>query len=587
MNPMLKEKLTLLTTKPGCYLMKNKDNQIIYVGKAKNLHRRVNSYFNKMQTGKTKALVDNICDFDYITTNSEMESLILEINLIKKYNPKYNILLKDDKTYPFIALTNEKYPLLKIVRSKHRKKTKDKLFGPFPNVVSARKTVEILNRLYPLRKCNTLKKDVCLYYHINECLGYCKYPVEQAKIDNMTKEISNILNGDYRTLTKKLEEEMTMASESLNYEKALEIKNTIADIKKTISKQIIVSNLKYNFDVFGFSEKDHLLTIETLFIRDGVVIGKQHQIITDYVDVYDTYVRYIIDFYETFPLPKQIVINPTEDKEILEEYLKVPVITPVKGDIKKILNMSNQNAEVILNEKIELIKKDESEKEKAISSLQELLGIPSVNRIELFDNSHLFGTYYVGGMVVFENFTPKRNEYRKFKISTDVKDDLSAMKEVIYRRYYRVLLENLPKPDLIIVDGGELQINAVKEVLSSLNLAIPLMGLKKDEHHHTNVIVTETLEEKPLPKDNKLFLYLTKMQDEVHRYAITYHRSIKSKGSMASILENISGIGEKRRKQLLKKYGSVNKIKEASIEELAKIIPKEVAQELKEYLEKE
>ena len=295
----------------------------------------------------------------------------------------------------------------------------------------------------------------------------------------MTKEISNILNGDYRTLTKKLEEEMTMASESLNYEKALEIKNTIADIKKTISKQIIVSNLKYNFDVFGFSEKDHLLTIETLFIRDGVVIGKQHQIITDYVDVYDTYVRYIIDFYETFPLPKQIVINPTEDKEILEEYLKVPVITPVKGDIKKILNMSNQNAEVILNEKIELIKKDESEKEKAISSLQELLGIPSVNRIELFDNSHLFGTYYVGGMVVFENFTPKRNEYRKFKISTDVKDDLSAMKEVIYRRYYRVLLENLPKPDLIIVDGGELQINAVKEVLSSLNLAIPLMGLKK------------------------------------------------------------------------------------------------------------
>lgn len=253
----------------------------------------------------------------------------------------------------------------------------------------------------------------------------------------------------------------------------------------------------------------------------------------------------IIDFYETFPLPKQIVINPTEDKEILEEYLKVPVITPVKGDIKKILNMSNQNAEVILNEKIELIKKDESEKEKAISSLQELLGIPSVNRIELFDNSHLFGTYYVGGMVVFENFTPKRNEYRKFKISTDVKDDLSAMKEVIYRRYYRVLLENLAKPDLIIVDGGELQINAVKEVLSSLNLAIPLMGLKKDEHHHTNVIVTETLEEKPLPKDNKLFLYLTKMQDEVHRYAITYHRSIKSKGSMASILENISGIGEK------------------------------------------
>ena len=582
---MLKEKLRLLPTKPGCYLMKNKDGVIIYVGKAKNLKNRVNSYFNKIHTGKTKVLVDNIYDFDYIVTNTNVECLILEINLIKKYNPKYNILLKDDKTYPYIVLKNDKFPTLTIERYKVRKRTKDKLFGPFPNVNDARRTVNLLNRIYPLKKCRTLKKDVCLYYHINECLGYCKYEVDKEKLDNMEREITSILNGDYKVLTKRLEEEMYKASEALNYEKAKDLKDEIDSIKNILNKQVIVSSIRYNFDVFGIYMEDNFLSISTLFIRNGVVTGKYNKIFNNVIDN-DIYIRYIIDFYEKFSIPKEIVINDINDYEVLNEYLDVNVLIPKKGDIKKILDMANLNAEIASKEKINLIKRNENEKNIAINSLKELLNLDELNRIELFDNSHLFGTYYVGAMVVFEGFEPKKSEYRKYKISIDVKDDLSAMKEVIYRRYYRVLLDGLKKPDLIIVDGGELQVNATKEILDSLNLDIKVIGLKKDDHHRTNSIIDSNLEEIKLPKDNNLFLYLTKMQDEVHRYVITYHRNIKQKGGLSSILENVSGIGDKRRKELLKKYKSINKITEASIDELKTIIPEDVAISLIDYLNK-
>ena len=581
---MIKEKLALVPEKPGCYLHKDKNGTIIYVGKAKNLKRRVSSYFNKIQTGKTKALVDNIADFEYIVTNSEMESFILEINLIKKYDPKYNILLKDDKTYPYIMLTNEKYPTLKIIRSKKRKKTKNKLFGPFPNVTSARTTVDIINRIYPLRKCNNLKKDLCLYYHINECLGYCKYEISEEKISQMVKEITTILNGDYKKLTNKLEEEMYKESENLNYEKANLIKHEIEAIKETISKQIIVSNISYDFDVFGTFSKDNFKVIETLVVRRGVIIGRVHKIFNENYFDDDFTTRYVIDFYEKYELPKEIVVNDDFDKELISNYLNINVITPEKGNIKKILEMANNNASITLNNKIEELKKDKNVKEKITEELKNILNLEKLDRIELFDNSHLFGTFYVGGMVVYKNMEPARKEYRKYKISTDVKDDLSAMKEVIYRRYYKVLLEDLEKPDLIIVDGGELQVNATKEVLDSLNLPIKVIGLKKDDKHKTSVIVDSNNIEIPLPKDNNLFLYLTRMQDEVHRFAITYHRNIKTKGLISSILDNVSGIGDKRKKELLKKYKSITKIKEASIEELSKIIPENVAIDLKKYL---
>ena len=581
---MIKDKLRLVPEKPGCYLMKDENGTIIYVGKAKNLKRRVSSYFNKVQTGKTFALVRNIKDFEYIVTSSEKESFILEINLIKKHNPKYNILLKDDKTYPYIVLTNEKYPSVRIVRSKKRKRIKGKVFGPYPNVMSARNTVNLINRLYPLKKCVKLKKDLCLYYHIGECLGYCKNKIEDSVIDNMTKEITRILNGDYKFVTKKLENEMEKASNNLNYERALELKNLIGDIKNTISKQIIVSSTRYNFDVFGFKEIDGFINISVLIVREGVVVGRISKIIEDFIDENDTYSRYILDFYEKYDKPKKVIVNDL-GVEGLEELLEVNVLIPKKGDIKKILNMANLNAEINLKEKLEKIKKDDKIRYESIEYLKNILGLKKLERIELFDNSHLFGTYYVGAMVVFRDFLPDRNEYRKYKIEKDVKDDLSAMKEVIYRRYYRALLEKTELPDLIVVDGGRLQISATLEVVNSLNLDIPVVGLKKDDKHRTSKLVLSNFNEIEIENKN-VFVYLYKMQEEVHRFAITYHRSIKNKGMLKSVLEEVPGVGEVRRKKLLSKYPSVNKIKNASIEELSEIIPYDVAKSLLEFLNK-
>ena len=580
----IKEKLKLVPVKPGCYIDKDINGNVIYVGKAKNLKRRVSSYFNKIHTGKTKALVDTIDDFTYIVTKTDAESFILEINLIKKYSPKYNILLKDDKTYPYIMLTNEKYPILKIIRSKKRKKTKNKLFGPYPNVTSAKDTVSILNRIYPLRKCERMPKDTCLYYHINECLGYCKYKVDEEKIKEMIKEITSILNGDHKILTKKLQEEMLKASESLNYEKANMIKHEIEDIKETVEKQVIVSNVDYNFDCFAYIIKDDFISCETLFVRKGVVVGTVNEIFSLKEQEDDFITRYIIDFYTKYEVPKQIIVKDETDIDTLREILNTNIKQVSKGKLNDIYKMTLENAKISLDNEIEKLRKDENTKKAVTEDLKRLLNLKNLERIELFDNSHLFGTFYVGGMVVYNNMEPQKDEYRKFKIDKNVTNDIDAMKEVIYRRYYRVLVQDLKKPDLIIVDGGEIQVKAVLEVLNSLNLDIKVAGLKKDDNHRTKVLINEFLEEIPLPKDNKLFLYLTKMQDEVHRFAITYHRDIKAKGSISSILDNIKGIGSVRRKALLKKYKNINKIKEAPLEELSKIIPKDVAQNLLEFL---
>ncbi len=580
----IKEKLKLVPEKPGCYIHKDINGNVIYVGKAKNLKRRVSSYFNKIHTGKTKALVDTIDDFTYIVTKTDAESFILEINLIKKYSPKYNILLKDDKTYPYIMLTNEKYPILKIIRSKKRKKTKNKLFGPYPNVTSAKDTVAILNRIYPLRKCERMPKDTCLYYHINECLGYCKYKVDEEKIKEMIKEITSILNGDHKILTKKLQEEMLKASESLNYEKANMIKHEIEDIKETVEKQVIVSNVEYNFDCFAYIIKDDFISCETLFVRKGVVVGTVNEIFSLKEQEDDFITRYIIDFYTKYEVPRQIIVKDETDIDTLSEILNTNIKQVSKGKLNDIYKMTLENAKISLDNEIEKLRKDENTKKAVTEDLKRLLNLKNLERIELFDNSHLFGTFYVGGMVVYNNMEPQKDEYRKFKIDKNVTNDIDAMKEVIYRRYYRVLVQDLKKPDLIIVDGGETQVKAVLEVLNSLNLDFKVAGLKKDDNHRTKVLINEFLEEIPLPKDNKLFLYLTKMQDEVHRFAITYHRDIKAKGSISSILDNIKGIGSVRRKALLKKYKNINKIKEAPLEELSKIIPKDVAQNLLEFL---
>ena len=583
---MFKEKLALVPDLPGSYQMKDINGNIIYVGKAKNLKKRLKSYFTGRVTGKTKKLVSDIVDFEYIVTSSELESLILEITLIKKYNPKYNILLKDDKSYPYIEFTKDKYPILKVVRNVNKKKNKNNLYGPFPNASAARRVVEMLNRIYPLRKCEKLGKEYCLYYHIGECLGYCKNNVDMEKLDNMKKEIIAFLNGDSTHVLKELNNKMLDASNKLNFEKAKEYKQMIDDINITLKDQKIVLNKDINLDLFNYYSEENYLSIQVFFIRGGTLFGRSKKIINITDTENESFIEYIIRFYEKELLPKEILVPETIDSDILSKYLNISVRTPYRGDMKNLMNLAFENAKIILDEELKTITQDAKIRMDAVKELSIILGNKKAERIETFDNSHLFGTYYVSGMVVFENFLPLKQEYRKFKIDINTKDDLKAMEEVLYRRYYRLLMEKGKFPDLIIVDGGETQVNVAKKVLSELNLNISLIGLKKDNHHRTSVVVTSDLNEIELDSNSPLFHFLTRIQDEVHRFAITYHRQIKNKGTLSSVLEMVPGIGVKRRQELLRKYSSLKKIKESSVEELSKIIPKEVAIELLKYLEK-
>ena len=579
-----KEKLALVPTKPGSYQMKNKDGVIIYVGKAKNLQRRLRSYFTRTVTGKTKMLVDDIDDFEYIVTSSELESLILEITLIKKYDPKYNILLRDDKSYPYIELTNDKYPTLKVVRNVKRKKSKNHLYGPYPNVSAARKTVNMINRIYPLRKCDKLKKELCLYYHINECLGYCVKEIDSKEIDDMKKEIISFLKGDSTDICKRLEEEMFKASEALNYEKANELKLMLEDIDTTLKRQKIDLNNNDSFDLVNFYTDNNYISIELFFIRNGLLFGRHNEIIPFLDDDKESVLEYLIKFYDKNILPKELYIPSSLDEEIINEYFSIKVFKPQKGKMKSLMDLCFDNAKEQLELREETVKKDDLERLNALNELKELLGVDSVSRMESFDNSHLFGTYYVGGMVVFNDFIPDKDSYRKYKISTDVKDDLSAMREVLYRRYYKVLMEEEKRPDLIVMDGGALQVNVCKEILDGFNLDIPIIGLVKDNKHRTNHIIDKDLNVLEVKKDSKLFLFLTRIQDEVHRFAITYHRNIKSKGALSSVLDVVPGIGEVRKKELLKKFGSLKKMKEASIEELSDVVGRDVASNLIDHL---
>lgn len=579
-----KEKLSLVPTKPGSYQMKDKDGVVIYVGKAKNLQRRLRSYFTRTLTGKTKMLVDNIDDFDYIVTSSELESLILEITLIKKYDPKYNILLRDDKSYPYIEFTNEKYPILRVVRNVKRKKNKNHLYGPYPNVTAARKTVNMINRIYPLRKCDKLKKDLCLYYHINECLGYCKKEIDFEVMEKMKKEIISFLKGDATIISKKIEEEMEKASLALNYEKALELKTMLEDIDTTLRQQKIDLNKNYNFDLVNYYYDNNYLSIEIFFIREGLLFGRHNEIITSLGDISNEIIEYLVRFYDKGIVPHELLVPKEVDKELLAEYFGIKVLCPQKGKLKSLLDLGYENAKEQLELQEETLKRDDEERLKAIDELKELLGIEKLRRIESFDNSHLFGTFYVGGMVVFDDFLPNKDLYRKYKISTEVKDDLGAMREVIYRRYFKTIMGEMYKPDLIVMDGGELQISVCLEILESLNLDIPIIGLVKDKKHRTNQIMNQNYEILKVDKDSKLFLFLTRIQDEVHRFAITYHRNIKAKGALASVLDVVPGIGEVRKKELLKKFGSLKKMKEATTSDLASVVGEDIAVKLEEYL---
>lgn len=579
----ISEKLRLLTTEPGCYLMKDVTGKIIYVGKAKNLKRRVSSYFNREHTGKTKALVQNIDDFEYIVTSTEVESLLLEINLIKKYSPKYNIMLKDNKSYPYIEITNEKYPRLIISRPRKIKNHKGKLFGPYPNANAARKTVELLNRIYPFRKCHTMGKKTCLYYHIGQCLGYCENKVSKDQLDQMINEVSSFLKGNYDYLTKKIKQLMLDASEKLNYEKAIEYKEMLEYINKVLEKQKITLNDGVNRDVINYYVKNDYISFQVLHIRDGRINMRDQEIFPLVDEIENATSSFVISFYDKNELPKEILVGEDFNIDLLSNALNVKFIIPQKGLKKKLILMAKENAKVVLEEKFELIIRDEKRTFEANETLGKLIGIPNLNRIEIFDNAHLFGTFTVSGMVVFTNGRPDKKEYRKYKINSGSKDDYHTMQEVIYRRYYRVLHDKLQKPDLIIVDGGIIQINAAKEILNSLYLDIPVLGLKKNEKHSTTSLISQD-KEYSIDKTSDVFHYLTRMQDEVHRYTISYHKDIRSKGSLSSVLDNVPGIGDKRKKMLLKKYKTISELKTLKLEELEEILPSNVAKELYDFL---
>ena len=583
---MIKEKLSLVPNLPGCYLMKNKNGVVIYVGKAKKLKNRLSSYFRGTHTGKTAKLVSEIVDFEYIVVGSETESLILEINLIKKYDPKYNILLRDDKSYPYIELTNEDVPRLLIVRNLNRKKNKGRLYGPYPNVYAARQTVNLLNRMYPLRKCSTYNKKPCLYYHINQCLGYCTNKIDKKIIKDMEDEIIKFLKGDHTIISNKIKDEMLKESNNLNYEKAKELKELYDYINITLARQKVEVEDNVDRDIFGYFEDKGMLSIQVLFIRGSKIVGR-HSKITPIIDeVGDELNRYIVSFYEKGVLkPKEILVPNIVDEKILSDVLEIKVKVPQKGLKLKLVDMANENAKISLENEFEMIKKDEKKTIGANETLSKLLNIEPLDRIEIFDNSNLFGSFNVSGMVVFTNGRPNKNEYRKFKITIDKNDDYGTMKEVIYRRYFRVLRDNLTMPDLIIVDGGIGQINIAKEVIDSLNLNIPVVGLKKDNHHRTEALITSDNEEIKVEHNSDVFFYLERMQDEVHNFTINYHKQLRSKGAIESILDSIEGIGEKRKKELLKKYKSINKLKEIDVKELEEILPTSVAINLKEFLD--
>ena len=564
-----KEQLKVLPDLPGSYQFKNKDGIVIYVGKAKNLKKRVTSYFVGSHNAKTSRLVMNIDKIEYIVTNSELDALLLELNLIKKYNPRYNILLTDDKTYPYIEITNEKHPKL-IVTRKIQKKSKN-VFGPYPNVRAARDTVKLLNKIYPLRKCDKLPKTECLYYHMGQCLAPCIKEVTEVEYKEIRLSIKNFLKGDIKEVTKLLESRMLEASEKLEFERAHEYKKTIDSIKTTTNTQKINLNDMKDRDVIGFFYNEYLISIEIFFIRNGKISARHQSMFEYYSDPLKSIEDYIALFYQREVIPREVFIQEELNTETLLQFLNTKITQPQKGDKFKLLNLAILNAEQALSEKTELVKREMDRTIGSVEVLGELLDIPSPYVIEAFDNSNLFGTDAVSAMVTFVNGKPSKRDYRKYKIKLDKTSDYHMMKEVLYRRYFKVLMEDLRRPNLILVDGGKPQINAAKDILQSLDLDIPIAGLVKDKTHSTNMLMNQDLKEIKLKKTSNVFHLLTRIQDEAHRFAVTYHKQVRSKGIFHSILDEIEGIGTVTKDKLLKEYKSVNLIKLATKEELIKL----------------
>ncbi|EJS72015.1 MULTISPECIES: excinuclease ABC subunit C [Bacillus] len=588
MHEHLKEKLAILPDQPGCYLMKDKQGTVIYVGKAKVLKNRVRSYFTGSHDGKTLRLVGEIVDFEYIVTSSNLEALILELNLIKKHDPKYNIQLKDDKTYPFIKITAEKQPRLLITRNV--KKDKGKYFGPYPNAQSAHETKKLLDRMYPLRKCSNMPDKVCLYYHMGQCLAPCVKEVTEEQNKEIVDEIIKFLNGGHKEVRSELETKMYEASEKLEFERAKELRDQIAHIDAIMEKQKMIMSDLVDRDVFGYAVDKGWMCVQVFFVRKGKLIERDVSMFPIYDEPEEGFLTFIGQFYENSShfKPKEIVVPGSIDSELVERFLEVEATQPKRGKKKDLVELANKNAKIALEEKFYLIERDEERTIKAVDHLGKQLGIETPYRIEAFDNSNIQGTNPVSAMIAFIDGKPAKKEYRKYKIKTvQGPDDYESMREVVRRRYTRALKERLPLPDLIIIDGGKGHLAAVSDVLENeLGLYIPMAGLVKDDKHKTShLIIGDPPEPVMLERNSQEFYLLQRIQDEVHRFAITFHRQLHGKSVIQSALDDIPGIGDKRKKVLLKHFGSLKKMKEASLAEFVEAgMPKNVAETIYTYL---
>ena len=588
MNNLIKSKLELLPTSPGCYIHKDKNGTIIYVGKAKNLRNRVRSYFRGSHDTKTEALVSEIVDFEFIVTESNIEALLLEINLIKENKPKYNIMLKDDKSYPFIKITNERYPRLIITRQV--KKDGGLYFGPYPDVGAANEIKRLLDRIFPFRKCTNPPSKVCFYYHIGQCMAHTICKKDEAYFKSMAQEVSDFLKGQDDKIIDDLKGKMATAAQAMEFERAAEYRDLIQAIGTLRTKQRVMAKDLQNRDVFGYYVDKGWMCVQVFFVRQGKLIERDVNLFPYYNDPDEDFLTYVGQFYQekSHLVPNEVLIPQDIDEEAVKALVDTKILKPQRGEKKQLVNLAIKNARVSLEKKFNLLEKSVEKTQGAIENLGRLLQIPTPVRIESFDNSNIMGTSPVSAMVVFVNGKPSKKDYRKYKIKTVVgPDDYASMREVIRRRYGRVQRDGLTPPDLIVIDGGQGQVNIAKQVIQEeLGLDIPIAGLQKNDKHQTHeLLFGDPLEVVELSRNSQEFFLLQRIQDEVHRFAITFHRQLRSKNSFSSQLDGIDGLGPKRKQNLMKHFKSLTKIKEASVDEIAEVgVPRAVAEAVQRKL---
>jgi len=567
MKSQIKDKLRKLPNKPGTYQMLDGKGKIIYVGKAKNLKNRVSSYFVGAHDDKTTRLVREIGDFSYVITKTEKEAFLLELSQIKKYLPKYNIKLMDNKTYPYIEVTDEEHPIIRVTRTVG--KNKKNVFGPYPNATYANETVRLLDSIFPFRKCSKFPKKVCLYYHIKQCLGPCEYEVNPGTYKELIKKVRSFLSGNTKDFIQEYRQKMEEHSAKLEFEKAKEFKDLITAIEKTTEQQQVIFSDNKNRDIVNFIDYDNYISINILFMRNGRVLFSQSKIFTYYGKIEEILLTYLAQFYENQPIPDEILLPYGYDYNLFPEVFEDVIFVPQRGKKVKLLDIALENAKNHLNNNLSAYLNKENKTIHALKELEDVLNIDSIKRIDAFDNSNTSGQNLVSAMAVFTNGLPDKNEYRKYRVKTvETADDYAIMKEIIYRRYLAVMMDDLDRPDLIIVDGGLIQLRAAKQILNELNLDYPAIGLKKNSKHKTESIITMDEKEIKLDKHSNLYSLLYKIQEEVHRFAISYQRNVAGKKIYASILDTIPKVGKVTKNKLLKKYRNLENIRNAPREEL-------------------